>query len=789
MYHLYQNTSGHRKAPNLGRFGMAIICAGSLLLGGIPALAQNAGKVNLMKAADFPVEGSNFYVNNQWLAINPEKSKEAETRTPFPFESGTYDVVFRAVGENDGSSEYHVTRNDEQIGHFICPASNQMFEEGPKFGVVWEKVEIANGDAIAVRAKVGSKDGEFSRGRWSGLTFVPVGQGLAELAKAKSSSKGKPAGKPGVQAAKPIDLTKHFSDPTKRMPDGDGAIEISGELQEWHKVTLTLDGPFAHELDKSPNPFTDYRMIVLFTHESGQPSYEVPGYFAADGDAANSAADKGTKWRAHLSPDKPGIWNYQVKFTKGTNVAVSDQAGEALAQFNGKSGNFTISQTSKTAPDMRAKGRLQYVGEHYLQFAGTKEYFIKCGADAPENLFAYQDFDGTFKSDGVKDELLKTWEPHLRDWQNGDPVWQDGKGKGLVGAINYLTSKGLNAFSFLTMNINGDDRNVFPYTTYNDRLNMDVSRLDQWEIILSHGTAKGMFLHFKTMETENEMLLDQGNLGPQRKLYYRELIARFAHHPALNWNLGEEINEATTEQKASWAQYLHDTDPYKHHIVIHNMGYPHYDLLGPDFALTGFSLQTNKEDFSRVHDRTLDYITRSAAAGKKWAVACDEPGDASHALITDAEDPGHRNARVNGLWGCYTAGGYGLEWYFGYKHPHSDLTCQDWRSRDLFWDQCHHALTFFENEKLPLTEMANADQLAEGDAYVFSRKAGPYLVVLKNGGEISLDLSGAQGELSGRWFSPRTGKYTDGGKVKAGQKAKIGPPPSEPKMDWVLILK
>jgi hypothetical protein len=55
----------------------------------------------------------------------------------------------------------------------------------------------------------------------------------------------------------------------------------------------------------------------------------------------------------------------------------------------------------------------------------------------------------------------------------------------------------------------------------------------------------GMYLHFKTQEAENIHLLDDAELGPQRKLYYRELIARFAHHPALNWNLGEHTNFAS----------------------------------------------------------------------------------------------------------------------------------------------------------------------------------------------------------------------------------------------------
>ncbi|MHC4167533.1 MAG: DUF5060 domain-containing protein, partial [Planctomycetota bacterium] len=67
----------------------------------------------------------------------------------------------------------------------------------------------------------------------------------------------------------------------KHLADGDGSAKISGELKQWHKVTLTLDGPFARESGTDPNPFTDYRMTVTFRHESGSPSYSAPGYFAA----------------------------------------------------------------------------------------------------------------------------------------------------------------------------------------------------------------------------------------------------------------------------------------------------------------------------------------------------------------------------------------------------------------------------------------------------------------------------------------------------------------------------
>ncbi len=406
--------------------------------------------------------------------------------------------------------------------------------------------------------------------------------------------------------------------------------KVSGELKTWHKVTIDFTGPDTRE-KATPNPFTDYRLDVTF--RNGKTTYVAPGYYAADGDAGNTSADAGNVWRVHFAPDKTGRWTYEAHFTKGRNVATVG-GGPSAGHFDGATGSFDIQPTDKTGRDHRGKGRLQYIGGPYLRFAETGEYFLKQGADAPENLFAYRDFDGDFKTDGRNDQRIKSFAAHQRDWKPGDPTFGDGKGKGLIGAINYLASEGMNAFSFLPLNINGDDKNVFPYLDYDERYRMDVSRLDQWEVIFEHADRLGMFIHFKTLETENELLLDGGDLGPQRKLYYRELIARFAHHLAMNWNLGEEINNASTAQKRAWAQFFHDIDPYHHLIVIHN-GANHYDLMGKGSKITGFSLQTNKTDFSNVHSKVKTYLEKSAEAGKPWAVACDEPGDATHALRPD----------------------------------------------------------------------------------------------------------------------------------------------------------
>lgn len=579
-------------------------------------------------------------------------------------------------------------------------------------------------------------------------------------------------------------------------------VRLHGEPLQWHRLSLDVTGPETSET-ATPNPFTDHRLDVTFTHPATGTSLTVPGYFAADGDAAESSAESGNLWRTHFRAPHTGTWNYEVSFRSGTHVATSDDPSEnSEATFaNGTKGSFEIAASGKKAPDFRARGRLGYVGTHHLRFAGDQSWFLKAGADSPENLLAFTGFDGPFKDDGIYDHFVKTWEPHVKHWQQGDPAWQESKGKGLIGALNYLAGKGLNSISFLTLNIEGDDRNVFPYLHSGERLRFDCSRLAQWDIVFSHAQQLGLHLHFKTQESENEMLLDNGDLGPQRKLYYRELVARFGDHLVLNWNLGEENGKwgdrkmkpiyQSTSQRQAMARWFAENDPWKNPIVIHNGQGPD-DLLGNASALTGFSLQTHKADFSRVFPATLHWIQASAKAGKPWVVACDEPGDHEHA-IRPAGDEGNswRDGRINALWGNLMAGGAGCEFYFGYKHAHSDLTLQDFTTRDGFWDYCRHALRFFSDHSIPFQEMKNRIDLVADGHRCLSLPGKIHLIQLPKGGPAKLDLSQESGTWQVRWFDPRHGGDLQTGNVttvQAGKRMALGSPPKDAEQDWIAIV-
>ena len=202
--------------------------------------------------------------------------------------------------------------------------------------------------------------------------------------------------------------------------------------------------------------------------------------------------------------------------------------GQAVAPFDGRTGTFQVAATDKSAPDFRGRGRLAYAGRHYLQFAGSGEYFLKFGTDSPETLLAYADFDGTV---ALKPQVpLKTYTPHLQDWHAGDPTWKDGKGKGLIGAINYLASKGVNAISFLPYNAGGDGDNVWPFVSRDDKFHYDVSKLDQWQIVFDHAQQKGIYLHFKLQETRDRRQRPrdprQTDASPCRSRSMRETTGR-----------------------------------------------------------------------------------------------------------------------------------------------------------------------------------------------------------------------------------------------------------------------
>lgn len=581
----------------------------------------------------------------------------------------------------------------------------------------------------------------------------------------------------------------------------------TNHVQKGHTLTLSFEGPMTSE-DAVYNPFLNYLLLVEFVHDEHQKT--IRGFYAADGHAAETSAMSGTTWQVRFSPDHTGTWTYNATLFKGDSVSVKQRLDEAESiDISNSRGTFEVVSIGNSDTDLRDRGRI-IASNGYLRFAESGAYVLKVGAGSPENFLAFHEFDDTYRiAISDKDGEAKTdgeihhYEPHIQDWNTGDPTWQGGKGKGIIGAVNYLASKGMNAVYFLTLNINGDGKDVWMYTSPDDFTRFDVSKLDQWEILFQHMQAKGILLHVVLQETENETLLDGGDMGPTRALYFHELIARFGHHPGLIWNLGEENGPApwvptgaqTDRQRKDSAIFFKEQDPYNHPVVIHTL--PNDDLRAPVLDslmgfpfLDGISLQHYER--TTAANTVIRLKEESKNAGHEWMVTMDEIGMWHTGAKVDTADINHPTLTRYVLWGTLLSGAAGVEWYFGAHSPHNDLTSEDWRQRDRLWDISNHAKLFFE-EYLPYWEMKPNHTLVNVDsAYVLARTDSLYALYIPNFTNAELDLRDANGPFQIRWFNPFEGGSLQKGTVETisgGKQQSLGAPPTRLNEDWVLLVE
>jgi PelA/Pel-15E family pectate lyase len=573
------------------------------------------------------------------------------------------------------------------------------------------------------------------------------------------------------------------------------------ETRTWYPITLTFQGPLANATDTSPNPFLDVRLDVVFSGPANR-LVVVPGFFDGDG----QGGFKGRMWRVRFTPDAPGEWRYDATFRQGPGIATSlkRDAGKLL-QFPGTSGTFSVAPRDPDAPGFLKWGRLKYVGEHYLKFQDGP-YWLRGGTDEPEDFLGYAGFDHT--------PPKHHFAVHESDWREGDPDWGNGRGRAVIGALNYLASRHVNSIYFLTMNVGGDGRDVWPWigpidpkgSNANDNLHFDVAKLRQWEIVFDHAQRLGIFLHFVLGEAEasNKRELDEGELGTERKLYYREMIARFGHHLALEWNLCEEFNigfNFGTDRIRQFADYVRSVDPYHHPITVHSAGDPLKELQftfgDPRFSLT--SIQLNQRPIHEVAEQ-MRMATRRA--NRPLPVSLDEftldrGQRASHIPVDDAD--GHRREKI---WPAYFSGGM-VEFIL------QDLLKTDsfkTPEREKLWRYLWYARQFME-ENLPFWEMEPADALSSGAVTIpvgigggRSVPMGPQ--VLAKPGEIyavylpictttgTLDLTDLKGMAELRWFNPRTGNFVGtASRIEGGKRRPLGSPPAEETDDWVVLVR
>ncbi len=583
------------------------------------------------------------------------------------------------------------------------------------------------------------------------------------------------------------------------------AAQVTGSMKAYQPVQIDFVGPTLSESGAWPqNPFLNYRGTLTVSPPAG-PSIDIPMFFAGDGKSEDSSSTSGTVWRAFYTPSVAGQFNARVDFSYSSSTSISiDGGGGSAGFFDGEALQFSITAPDPSAPGNYARGLLRYAGQHYLQY-DNGEYYIKAGADSPENFLGYYEFDNTTDMGGIATpglvNGLHQYQSHAGDYGmnpfDSRDLWANGtKGKNILGALNYIASEGINSVYFLTYNTDGGDgRDTWPWIDFqNDKLHFDVSKLAQWDQVFNHMDKLGMQLHLITQEAENDEAMGfNGDLSNVRKLYYRELVARFAHHNALQWNLGEEHGPAsgsstTLDAEKAYAAWIRDLDPYQHPITVHT----HYnDPLTKYPGLYGkadFEASSNQGAGDNYNTWSIQIREASAAAGRPWAVYGDEQGGP---WSVDPYGGNFTTLRREVLWGNLMGGGAGVEWYFGYQGTFGDVQSEDWRfgSLETLWQYTDHAVEFFQ-EHLPFSKMAPDNALVSSSAaFCFASQGATYAVYLPSGG--ATDLTVAAGTYDVRWYNPRTGGVMRTGSVSqmvGPGRLSTGDNPAGDTQDWVVLV-
>ena len=572
------------------------------------------------------------------------------------------------------------------------------------------------------------------------------------------------------------------------------AVTLSGRPVIWHPLELSFQGPFADERDNSPNPFTDYRLLVYLKAPSGKEFF-VSGFFDGNGQGSGT----GDVWKIRFTATEAGNWTYFASFRQAKGVALSKKllAGSP-ASFNGAAGNFSIGALDPNAEGLLRWGMLEDVNGNNLKF-NDGPVFLKNGVAGPENFLAYNGFDGTFDQAGGSNTPgltngLHAYGPHRSDWKTGDPLFVSSStgvdSRGIIGALNYLADANVNSLSFLLLNLGGDGNDTSPYIPQGSGIlgidHFDISKLHQWNQVFEHAQRRGIVLQLFLHESDRQApaFLDGGAFGVEHQLYYREMIARFGHLVGLQWNLSQKANQPALylDAAASWLRLI---DPYDHPLAIQTQplsqsgNFGLYNLALGDKRFAAGSLFSFPDDAA---DHVELWRTRSNQNNSPWAVSID----GVQPTQTGLSDSNAEDLRKRMLWDVLFSGG-GIEWSLGTHGPPTggQLTLEDFRTREDMWEFSWSARSFIESV-VPFWLMQPADQLVSGEsgdfggAEVFELPGEVYAVYYPKATNTgTLNLSGAPGNYLMGWYNPRTGAPEGSLKtVSGGGTLTVGSPPN-----------
>lgn len=494
-----------------------------------------------------------------------------------------------------------------------------------------------------------------------------------------------------------------------------------GTFHKWHKVEVNLSGPSTSVMG-NPNPF---EILVNVTFKGPGGAYVVPAFYDGDGKGGTI----GNVWKVRFSADAAGSWSFR---TSSSN-----------ASLNGYTGDFSVDDAPASACDLLRWGRLQHAGGHYLKFVDGG-FWIKGGVDDPENVLG-----GGF---GTGWDAKKT-------------------------AVDTLCSHGANSIYAIMNTISpGDSNDTWPWcgnTAADAKANSsryNIAKLMQWEDFFDYCESKGIVLH---------LVLDDDSAwhGYDHSLYYREMVARFGHHPAIIWNVGEEADENYSDrEQISRASTVKKWDAFHHPVTVHrrSSSKSNWPFLGNSaFDLASMQVGAGDDGFPSASLENMNAVCisnrkSSVSAGRPIPLMFDEIP-----AVRSVSDSVRREMRSRVLYPIYLGGG---QFELHYQDQYVQRGKVTLSALGPMLDDMKRAREFVES--LPFDQMSPDNSLlsSTNGNFCLAKPGLAYGLYLTSGGNISLDLSAVRGAYRVTWHNVTTGATSDGAVILGGGWRSLGAP-------------
>jgi hypothetical protein len=534
------------------------------------------------------------------------------------------------------------------------------------------------------------------------------------------------------------------------------------EVPRWEMHEFSIKGR-AHV----DNPFRDAALVGKFISPSGRTNV-LDGFH-----------DGGESWRLRFAPDEEGEWSYLLR-------------GEGV--------------------EILQRGKLRCTKARGRGFIRTH----------PENPYAFAYADGTpfFPMGdtcyGLLDDSPIT--PKLRD--------------------EYLRTRRAQRFNFVRMTVGHSEARAATNTAYwawggtaqkpdLDRLNPDFFRgMDE---LFRDLKARGMNVELLLLNFYRRPFTDT-NLwtAARERLWLRYVLARYAAFDnVFLWTIANEYEThpdgryrldfpADVDWAKATARFIKASDPYNHLVTVHPVisasrsgesprapfdpPWRIGEFFGEEASIDVLSQQTGGlgdgltwDEAAKCWTGDPKHLAASIAADRRFKkpVLNTENGyEYLRGDPTSKKQVHHTDKVRRSAWRILCAGGYFAAGFHG-TIGHSDV----WNRIDA-----PNHYSFIVRDEGAGVQLATLHDFfaalpfwrmqpfagVTGDALAVAEEGKTYVVYFPHGGTTGLDLTGASGAFTARWFDPAAGVFKDGLKIAGGSREHFEAPNTN---DWALILQ